>query len=223
MPAERILLVEGVDDYHVILHLQAGHDLRIVDREEIRQTGGIQPLLESLPVQLKASDGGILGVVIDADQDFAARWQSLRACLASAGYEAIPESPICTGTILAPPPETLLPKFGAWLMPDNASRGILEDFLRFLVPEGDVMLPFAEETLRGLPEQRFSANDYPKALIHTWLAWQKEPCRPFGQAITARFLQSGVPEATVFMAWLSTLFSERFTARNSSNSPCRRR
>jgi len=34
MPAERILLVEGVDDYHVILHLQAGHDLRIVDREE---------------------------------------------------------------------------------------------------------------------------------------------------------------------------------------------
>jgi hypothetical protein len=93
-------------------------------------------------------------------------------------------------------------------MPDNSSKGILEDFLRFLVPKGDVLLPYAEETVQGLPEKRFSENDRPKALIHTWLAWQGDPGRPFGQAITARFLQPDVKEAAVFVEWLKSLFTE---------------
>lgn len=208
MAGEKILLVEGVDDYHVVLHLQGNHGIRVVDRKDVRQLGGIEPLLESLPVQLKASDGGVLGVVIDADQDFAARWQAVRHCLTVAGYEGIPDAPDRQGVILAAPPATLLPRFGAWLMPDNSSKGILEDFLRFLVPKGDVLLPYAEKALQELPEQRFSKNDPPKALIHTWLAWQCEPGRPFGQAITARFLQPDVKEATVFVEWLKSLFSE---------------
>lgn len=208
MANKKILLVEGVDDYHVVLHLQSNHGIRVVDREDVRQLGGINPLLESLPVQLKASDGGVLGVMIDADQDFAARWQAVRHCLTVAGYEGVPGTPDRQGLILAPPPATLLPRFGAWLMPDNLSKGILEDFLRFLVPKGDILLPYAEKTLHGLPERRFSENDSPKALIHTWLAWQSEPGRPFGQAITARFLEPGVEEACVFVEWLKSLFSE---------------
>jgi len=208
MASGKILLVEGVDDFHVVLHLQSNHGIRVVDKKEIRQLGGIEPLLESLPVQLKATEGGALGVVVDSDRDFAARWQAISHCLSVAGYEEIPNTPDRQGVILAPPPATLLPRFGAWLMPDNSSKGILEDFLRFLVPEGDVLLPFAEKTLQGLPEGRFSENDRPKALIHTWLAWQSEPGRPFGQAITARFLQPDVKEAIVFVEWLKRLFSE---------------
>ena len=48
--------------------------------------------------------------------------------------------------------------------------------------------------------------DEPKAVIHTWLAWQKEPGRPFGTAITARFLDPNVPEVDVLVAWLKRLF-----------------
>lgn len=206
MAGEKILMVEGVDDYHVVLNLQGKHGIRVLDREEIRRHDGLESLMESLPVQLKASDGGVLGIVIDADQNFEARWQAVAHALSVAGYEEIPERPDRTGLILQPPQRTFLPKFGAWLMPDNTSRGILEDFLRFLVPEGDVLLPYAEQTLRNLPEQRFSDNDRPKALIHTWLAWQNEPGRPFGQAIAAQFLKHDVTEATIFVEWLKSLF-----------------
>jgi hypothetical protein len=208
MSGKKLLLVEGVDDRHVVLNLQGSHGIRVVDREEVHDLGGIERLLESLPVQLKAADGGVLGIVVDADQDLAARWQAISHCLSTAGYGGIPEKPDSDGLILSPPSESLLPRFGAWLMPDNSTKGILEDFLRFLVPTEDVLLPLAEEALQALPEQRFSENDRPKALIHTWLAWQKEPGRPFGQAITARFLQPDAKEAYTFVEWLKHLFSE---------------
>ncbi len=42
--------------------------------------------------------------------------------------------------------------------------------------------------------------------MHTWLAWQNKPGRPFGTAITARYLDADVPEATAFVAWLEKLF-----------------
>ena len=48
--------------------------------------------------------------------------------------------------------------------------------------------------------------DEPKAVIHTWLAWQEEPGRPFGTAIKARFLDPSVPEVDVLTAWLKRLF-----------------
>jgi hypothetical protein len=55
-------------------------------------------------------------------------------------------------------------------------------------------------------EVRFSKLDEPKAVIHTWLAWQEEPGRPLGTAITARYLDPHVPEVDVLVAWLNRLY-----------------
>jgi hypothetical protein len=52
----------------------------------------------------------------------------------------------------------------------------------------------------------FKQLDQPKALIHTWLAWQSEPGRPFGVAIKAGFLEHARPEADVLVGWLQRLF-----------------
>lgn len=80
MSAKKILLVEGIDDEHVIKHIFGNRDLPKLD--EIKEHGGVNRLLESVPVRLKAShDGDIVGVVIDADTDIHARWQSLRDML----------------------------------------------------------------------------------------------------------------------------------------------
>jgi hypothetical protein len=49
--------------------------------------------------------------------------------------------------------------------------------------------------------------DHAKALIHTWLAWQKEPGQPMGQAITAKALQSDTAIAAKFVDWLNQLFN----------------
>jgi len=60
----------------------------------------------------------------------------------------------------------------------------------------------------GIPatERRFSDLAKPKAVIHTWLAWQEEPGKPLGTAITAKYLDAGVPEVNDFINWLRQLF-----------------
>lgn len=207
MADKKILLVEGPDDAHVLKHICGNRDIAPLD--EVKPHGGVDKLLESIPVQLKASeDGDIVGIVIDADTDVKARWQSLRNCLIRVGYQSVPADPDQDGTILDPPPGTLLPRVGIWIMPDNKTRGILEDFLRFLVPQGSTLFNHVESSVATIPkgDRRFSQLAKPKAIIHTWLAWQEDPGKPLGTAITARFLVSKVAEVDVLVSWLNRLF-----------------
>lgn len=208
MANRRILLVEGVDDEHVMKHICGNNGIPHLD--EIKEHGGAPSLLESVPVRIKASEeGDIVGIVIDADTDMAARWRSIRTRITAMGYENAPEAPTADGTIIDPPEETLLPRLGIWIMPDNRTNGILEDFLRFLVPRPNALLEHVEQSVADIPdeERRFRLpEDEPKAIIHTWLAWQQEPGKPFGTAITARFLDPNVAEARVIASWLRRLF-----------------
>ena len=206
MPARKILLVEGRDDEHVLKHLCRQRGVPSLD--EITPLGSVERLLENFPVRLKESDVEALGVVIDADTDIAARWQSLRDRLRMAGYRNVPDNPVCAGTILHPPPKTLLPRVGVWIMPDNQTKGMLEDFLRFLVPSGSRLFTHVEYSVTSIPEEelRFNQLAQPKAMIHTWLAWQAEPGKPLGTAITAKFLDPHVAQVDVLVAWLKELF-----------------
>ena len=207
MAVKRTLLVEGPDDEHVLKHLCGNRGVPHLD--DVKSHGGVEQLLDSFPVRLKASeDGDIVGVVIDADTDLASRWQALRDRLIRVGYEGVPESPAPDGTILDSPPGVLLPRVGIWIMPDNQTKGILEDFLRFLVPAGSRLFDHVGSSVATIPEGevRFGQLAEPKAIIHTWLAWQEEPGKPLGTAITARFLDAGVAQVDVLVSWLNRLF-----------------
>ena len=207
MATKKTLLVEGNDDEHVLKAVCGKRNGPHLD--EIKAHGGVDRLLESLPVRLKASvDGEIVGVVIDADADLNARWKSLQDRLNQVGYRDVPEGPSPEGTIIDPPIGTLLPRVGIWIMPDNQSKGILEDFLRFLVLAESVLFRHVQSSVAAIPEgeQRFSQLAEPKALIHTWLAWQEEPGRPMGMAITARFLDPDVTQVDVLVSWLDRLY-----------------
>ena len=94
------------------------------------------------------------------------------------------------------------------MMPDNKTPGILEDFLRFLVPAGSTLFDHVINSVATIPqsERRFGQLAEPKAIVHTWLAWQEEPGRPLGTAITAKFLDPNVAQADVLVTWLKTLF-----------------
>jgi len=172
MADKRLLLVEGSNDKHVILAIQGRRGIRLLDSEkkEFLVCEGIDRLLSSLPIQLKGSDIAQLGVVVDADVNPSNRWTELRSILLAAGYIDVPQTPSEQGTIIEAPTESILPRVGIWLMPDNKSSGILEDFLRFLVPTDCALLPHAQKVISTLPEKRFSLVADPKALIHTWLA-----------------------------------------------------
>ena len=203
--ASKILLVEGTDDLYVLRHLceQRG----IPELDDIKHLDGVGRLLDNIPVQLRArnEDGDVVGVVMDADTDLDSRWQSIRSRVSEFGY-IVPEQPDKGGTIIDPPVETVYPRFGVWVMPNNQTPGILENFLQFLVPDGDVLLTYAKTCLQNLPDRRFILNDEPKAVIHTWLAWQKDPGKPYGTAIKAKFLDPHLPEADFLVDWIRQLF-----------------
>lgn len=206
MAGRKALLVEGTDDEHVMKHICTNRGIPHLD--EVKQHGCYTELLKAIPVQIKSreEEGDVVGIVIDADSDLCARWQSVRYRLVEVGYQDVPNAPNPNGTIVEPPDNSLLPKAGVWIMPDNKTAGILEDFLQYLIPKSDALFSHAVNSVDSLPEQRFKDKDRPKALIHTWLAWQKEPGRPYGTAITARFLDPDLPQADVLASWLERLF-----------------
>ena len=208
MANRKILLVEGDDDAHVLKHICGNRGIPHLD--EVKQLGGDRNLLSTIAVQLKASneEGDVVGVVMDADTNVDARWQSIRHRFLEAGYHDVnvPEQPDPCGTILESPGGTLLPRAGIWIMPDNTTTGILEDFLAFLVPQPDSLFEHVNTSVDSIPDRRFSELDKPKAIMHTWLAWQKEPGQPYGTAIMSRFLDATLPQADILVSWLNRLF-----------------
>lgn len=214
---KRTLLVEGPDDEHVIKSICGQLRIGIIDEclhgNQTSQgklgSQGKEALLQALPTHLKGSDRSSIGIVLDADENLDGSWQAIRKKLIESGYTGVPEHPDPAGTVVLPPPEpTILPRVGIWLMPDNELDGTLEKFLSLLVPENDDLLPLARRTISDMPKKRFTEAHAPKALMHTWLAWQKEPGKPYGQAITARYLDTSLPIAQTFANWLRRTFFE---------------
>lgn len=201
------LLVEGKNDQHVVWALCQKHNIPQVFTVEVpSESGGIDPLLESIPVRLKIARLRALGIVIDADTDLDARWMSVRDRLIQSGYEKIPKILDATGMILH---EEGKPDIGVWVMPNNSLPGMLEDFLAYLIPENDPLAKTADSVLDDIEQQsiaNYSSVHRPKAFIHTWLAWQETPGQPMGQAITANALQGHADLALVFVSWLHKLF-----------------
>jgi hypothetical protein len=102
-------------------------------------------------------------------------------------------------------------KIGVWIMPDNNLNGVLEDFMRFLIPQGDNLLPVAEEVLSNIEAQthnKYHLIHKPKALIHTWLSWQETPGKPLGQSITMRYLNTEAEVSQRFVNWIISTFTD---------------
>jgi hypothetical protein len=221
---KRILFVEGPDDQHTIWalceHFQVAETFavevpdgkgKINLKARASEKGGDKNVLKAADLNLIEGSSAIerLGIVLDADPD-KNQWERVIAILKRAGYEHLPKQPDAQGTILT---QDFLPTFGLWLMPDNQVRGVLEDFLALLVPDAETNEVWAkavkcsEEVLDEVTaEKRFAGKDVSKARMYAYLAWQKECGKPFGQAITAKYLQAGKPESAAFANWLQRLF-----------------
>lgn len=207
---EAYLLVEGNDDRHVVWHLCAEHALPETFTVEMAE--GITELLDGLTTRIRAPGLRVLGVMVDADENITARWQAIRGRLQDRGklqglaYTTVPAAPPAGGWISAEPDR---PRVGFWIIPDNTSAGMLEDFAARLIPNDDPLLTRAKAILDELEQgrlNRYSLAHRPKALIHTWLAWQEEPGQPLGTAITKQSLRHNAPLALAFVDWLKRLF-----------------
>jgi hypothetical protein len=204
MMVERLLVVEGRDDKHVFSAILNRH--QFAPSFEIQDEGGFESLLARLSVRLKpGTDVKCIGIVVDADANAKVRWQSLKATLNRAGYASTPDEPDLAGSIVD---HETLPRVGVWIMPNNTLPGMLEDYLRFLVPARDHLFERANRCVGEIPaeERRFAEHHSTKALIHTWLAWQADPGTPLGLAITKRYFESDGPHVDAVLEWLRRLF-----------------
>lgn len=208
----KILLVEGEEDKRVIPQLIEANGVPWGENRDawivqIKPCDGFGKMVKQdrIEVELKASGLKVLGIIADANNHAEQRWKSLRnRCLGS--FPELPYELPATGLIHDNDAGLRL---GVWLMPDNRSRGMMETFLTYLVPDdSDSVLKYAETArdearVLGAPYKDVHAD---KAKIHTWLAWQDPPGRPLHNAVMERLLDPRSPHAAAFVKWFRSLF-----------------
>jgi len=198
------LLVEGNDDQHVIWALC--EKFSIPEVFDVIDCGGIENLFKSISLRFKQTGIKTVGIIIDADIDLNDRWLNVRNLLINQGFnmpENLPNNGLVSinGNV----------KVGIWIMPSNDTNGMLEDFVSFLVPQNDELLPIVDATLDNIENQKL--NKYAlvhksKARIHSWLSWQEDPGTPMGLSITKRYLTTDSETCKQLINWLQKLFIE---------------
>ena len=195
-PPERILLVEGDDDLHVVRHICAHHEPAL--EFAVEPKGGVEQVLRAIGPEVKAPGRQVVGVLVDANDDPEARRQAISDRLARAGIQTAVDA----GTVVDGDP-----RVGFWLMPDNMSVGELEDFAVRLIPPEDPVWPEADRYVDGIPTEhrKFAPGKLTRAKLYAWLATRAEP-RRMGAAIGTGDLVASEPLAASFAAWLQRLF-----------------
>ena len=216
MPYSNALFFEGENDLYPVGHLidlLPGPSTDLYERTPedqgnrvgLKEFGGYDPLRERFPISIR--NGSTLrrvGIVADANSHPRRRWQSLTDAVAEIRSAQLPGTPPESGWIgeLELPARTIT--LGLWMMPNNRDSGAVENFLLELIPEDDTLLPLAESCLENVPEEE--RPDEAKALVRTWLAWQDEPGRPLGPAITEGYFDLDEELAQRFIDWARRLF-----------------
>lgn len=150
---------------------------------------------------LKAPGRIAPGIMVDANLSPEDRWQAISDRLIRHNVQT-PSRIGPAGIIINHDP-----RVGIWLMPGNNSQGELEDFVRRLIPSSDPIWPRAQGYIDSIPEveRKFTSKKALRAQVHAWLATRSRP-RLMGTAIAAGDLDTTVPIAQCFVAWLCRLF-----------------
>jgi hypothetical protein len=210
------LIVEG-NDAIVIANLlrkrklppPIGYEVAQKFKEKFVKTAlGVGNLRIALEEVLNDNSLTNIGIIIDADdKGYQQRLKSVQSMLQDKLGELRLEPLILPdgGQVLYYPNLVI----GIWIMPNNQNEGYLEHFLAKLIPETDALWPLAEkqiETLKQMGLQAFSEPKKQKALLHTWLAWQQEPGKPFGQAAELGYFDINADVLLHFEAWFKATF-----------------
>ena len=203
-----ILLVEGKDDKHVIWSLLEHYNVpewfKVIDCDGIDNLIRDFSLRMTTPTMYKT-----IGVVMDADENLKGRYDAFAFQLENTGKYDLKNVVLSEHGTVITSSDSNYPAIGLWLMPNNSKNGMLEDFVLALAEENDAVMKEADAVLKSIEDKainKYSVFHRSKAKIHTYLAWQEEPGRPMGQAITAKVLNAEAKSASVFIDWIKRLF-----------------
>src|SRR5206468_3138987 len=127
------LMVEGRDEVFSVAELMKRHGIDYDNPTEgapfIDDCEGYNGLCSVIPTAVKIYDR--LGILIDAEFPLDNRWKSIRNLLRGEGL-TLPDSLPKEGLLVKGlrPASTV----GVWLMPNNSTAGMLENFLDTLIP-----------------------------------------------------------------------------------------
>ena len=211
------ILVEGQNDFHVILNLWTVLGLNSVKDYNKNKFPVVANGKENIPLKiaelLASSDVENIGIVVDADVSAQNTWQSIRSELEKHGFDNLPKQLPKVGIIIK---KVGFPKVSVWIMPNNQEPlmennvAYLEHFYALLIKTDDKYLLKANQVVEDIAEdeeRRFSLTHLQKAKIHTWLAWQANPGSAMGQTIKDKGLFDLDNElAQTFKKWLEGTF-----------------
>ena len=197
---QRVLLVEGQNDLHVVRHIWLRH-FQTEPSFTISIKNDVDSLLRSIRGEVLREDRTVVGILVDADDHPLDRWRAITNRLKDANIPS-PGSPLQSGTIIQQ-----VPRIGIWMMPDNQLPGELEDFIEKMIPVTDPIWPSSQSYIESIPSdiRKFATGKTLRAKVHAWLATRKDP-RPMGTAIRAGDLNIDVPSGSSFLSWLEQLF-----------------
>lgn len=210
------LIVEGNDAISIANLLKKrrllppeGYHEPVKFRDEfIKNAGGFNKVPKALEEALDNPALTNIGVIVDAnDAGAEKRWDTIIAVLTTKLDPESIEKHVESGSGKIIKAEHLT--IGIWIMPDNQNNGYLEHFLSSLIPAEDKIWPFVQKQVDALKQQGlqvFSDAKKQKALLHTWLAWQKEPGKPFGQAAELGYFDVNSPMLENFEQWFRATF-----------------
>ncbi len=215
-----VLLVEGqsdVDFFEALLrHLNMLDKVAISPPKNFglktNTVSHFPKLIDLLIKRMNSCQLHHLGIVADADYvsggGFHQRWNQLTKCLSDHNYR-IPENPPklpFSGSIFH---HNDLPSVGLWLMPDHENNGMLENLIFQTIIKDEVqekLLGIAEQCVNKLPIKLFSSYHNIKAIIYSWLAWQKRPGQTLDVTINGNLIDLESMKIQRFIKWLYNVF-----------------
>lgn len=219
---KKVLLVEGVDDWHNIRNLICATTGALPPYEvgECENDDGLMDRLTAM-TETSRQTQMVLGAVLDADRGkpglsgdtgLQHRIRSLQGRLGT--YYEIPDEFPKEGLILPPRAEKdrdRLPILGVWLMPDNQRDGIFEDLLRAaMTPASETYISAVVDKAKNDGVATYKEVERSKAIIRTHVAWQDPDKKNLGEAIGTHFTNLA-PACQRYLEWLQRLFGERVT------------
>lgn len=176
--------------------------------EFINEAGSVSNVKFALENALNQPDISNIGVVVDANaQGFESRIQSILDKVSEVlGVDQTSFSFDDSGFVFEPIQNL---KIGIWVMPNNSDEGYLEHFVSELIEPNDRTFQHAQNVVNELLQKdwcNFSEIKKQKAILHTYLAWQKSPGLPMGTAVQAGYINAISPNASNFQTWFENTF-----------------
>ena len=204
------LIVEGYADLFSVVALMSAHIDWPLDKGNapvwIEIGGSVEEILEDgyLKVHLMSRETKTLGVVLDADANPSGRYASFSHRCEQ--FFRLPKDLPKDGLVAD---GTDGKRLGLWVMPDNASKGCLETFLKYLVPDAlEPTWKYATECVTKARELGCKCKEphVAKANLYTWLAWHDPPGQSPGASLTKKVLDPHSPNAAAFVKWFRGLY-----------------